>query len=213
MCPACDPRQLAEAFNQPLSWDTSRVTDMTSMFSVRCLLPPAPHICHIAPSPPPRTLPVPPSRSPPPASRLAVRPDPCTLCLRPSAGREGFEPADHFRHVQRHGHARDVLRVFPAPRPPDLESRPLLCTRCVHCAVVRRLPPPAARSSPRTVCPACDPRQSAHKFNQPLSFDTSRVTRMRWMNYVRQTPARPVPPPICSHSLSPVGRPRVSTSL
>jgi len=37
MCPACDPRQNAHAFNQPLqSWDTSRVTDMSEMFRVRC---------------------------------------------------------------------------------------------------------------------------------------------------------------------------------
>ena len=37
MCPACDPaRQLAEAFNQPLSWDIPRVTDMNGMFQVRC---------------------------------------------------------------------------------------------------------------------------------------------------------------------------------
>ena len=33
------PRQYAYAFNQPLSWDTSSVTDMSSMFDVRC----APH--------------------------------------------------------------------------------------------------------------------------------------------------------------------------
>ena len=28
-------RQIAKAFNQPLSWDTSSVTDMYNMFSVR----------------------------------------------------------------------------------------------------------------------------------------------------------------------------------
>ena len=45
--------------------------------------------------------------------------------------------------------------------------------------------------APRTVCPACDPRQSATAFNQPLSWDTSRVTEMSWMFYVRCSP----PPP------------------
>jgi len=46
-----------------------------------------------------------------------------------------------------------------------------------------RLP---ARSSPRTMCPACDPRQHAQAFNQPLlSWDTSRVTNMMGMFYVR----------------------------
>ena len=36
MCPACDPRQHAYKFNQPLSWDTSRVTNMDNMFEARC---------------------------------------------------------------------------------------------------------------------------------------------------------------------------------
>ena len=52
MCPACDPRQYATAFNQPLSWDTSGVTDMRYMFDVRCSLRPLhpklqsrPHSC------------------------------------------------------------------------------------------------------------------------------------------------------------------------
>jgi hypothetical protein len=42
VCPACDPRQFAVVFNQPLSWDTSSVTDMDYMFSVRCSPRPAP---------------------------------------------------------------------------------------------------------------------------------------------------------------------------
>ena len=39
--PACDPRQFAKAFNQPLSWDTSSVTDMEHMFDVRSARAPA----------------------------------------------------------------------------------------------------------------------------------------------------------------------------
>ena len=41
-----------------------------------------------------------------------------------------------------------------------------------------RLP---ARSPPRTVCPACDPRQSFSAFNQPLSWDVSGVTNFYYM--------------------------------
>ena len=41
VCPACDPRQDARAFNQLLSWDTSRVLDMSNMFAVRCSPHPA----------------------------------------------------------------------------------------------------------------------------------------------------------------------------
>ena len=36
VCPACDPRQAAQAFNQVLDWHTSSVTDMSWMFEVRC---------------------------------------------------------------------------------------------------------------------------------------------------------------------------------
>ena len=34
-CPSFDSRQYASAFNQPLSFDTSSVTDMRGMFRVR----------------------------------------------------------------------------------------------------------------------------------------------------------------------------------
>ena len=57
----------------------------------------------------------------------------------------------------------------------------------------RGRPPPAGRSSPFTVCPACNPRQKAEAFNRPLSWDTSRVTNMNEMFSVRSSP-RPVPP-------------------
>ena len=42
---------------------------------------------------------------------------------------------------------------------------------------------PAARTSSRIVCPPT--RQLAYAFNQPLSFDTSKVTTMSDMFYVR----------------------------
>ena len=125
VCPACDPRQSAYAFNQPLSWDTSGVTDMSWMFHVRC-----------APCAP--------------APQSAVSPSPV--------------------HAAR----------TPRPR------------------ATSRLP---ARSPPRTVCPACDPRQLAEAFDQPLSWDTSSVTNMYQLFSVR---CSPLPrPPICSRTLSP----------
>ena len=43
-CSPCDSRQFASAFNQPLSFDTSSVTDMGYMFMV-CPWPALPPIC------------------------------------------------------------------------------------------------------------------------------------------------------------------------
>ena len=40
VCPAYDPPQKATAFNQPLSWDTSSVTQMSYTFDVGCSPPP-----------------------------------------------------------------------------------------------------------------------------------------------------------------------------
>eukprot|EP00964_Phaeocystis_antarctica_P074399 scaffold45742_cov55-Phaeocystis_antarctica.AAC.3 len=48
-CPPFDSRQYARAFDQPLSFDTSSVTTMASMFSVRSSPCPAPYL---QPSPP-----------------------------------------------------------------------------------------------------------------------------------------------------------------
>ena len=69
----------------------------------------------------------------------------------------------------------------------------------------RRLPPPSPHTSSRTECPPFDSRQSASAFNQPLSFDTSSVTNMQHMFYVRSSlcPA-PNSAPICSRALSPL---------
>ena len=111
MCLRFDSRQDASAFNQPLSFDTSSVTDMAYMFWVRS--------------------------SPCPAPNLQSSHLPCTLL---------------------------------APRSP---------------ATSRLL----ARIPPRTVCLRFDSRQYARAFNQPLSFDTSRVTNMAYMFDVRSSRA------------------------
>eukprot|EP00964_Phaeocystis_antarctica_P076119 scaffold47039_cov54-Phaeocystis_antarctica.AAC.4 len=66
-------------------------------------------------------------------------------------------------------------------------------------------PPPhtpscASRLAPRPASHALlSTRQTAYAFNQPLSFDTSSVTNMRYMFYVRSARALP---PICSRALS-----------
>ena len=114
---ACDPRQGAVAFNQLLSWDTSRVTDVSDMFKVRTSPRPAPTICSCS------------------------------------------------------------------PLPGTLRSHSIARRAC-------RLP---ARSPTRTVCLACDPRQHAEAFNQPLSWDTSRVKNMFSMLYVCCSPRPPAP--------------------
>ena len=76
MCPACDPRQNASAFNQPMSWDTSRVTDMNSMFFVRCSLRALPPNLQPRALSPARCVHAPLSHA---ASRRAARPTPCAL--------------------------------------------------------------------------------------------------------------------------------------
>jgi len=74
-----------------------------------------------------------------------------------------------------------TVRCFPRPARHSAVPRP---PPCMLRAPQSLLPPPASRGpqpAPRTVCPACDPRQFAFAFNQPLDWDTSRVTNMRHM--------------------------------
>eukprot|EP00964_Phaeocystis_antarctica_P069347 scaffold42116_cov53-Phaeocystis_antarctica.AAC.1 len=76
------------------------------------------------------------------------------------------------------------VRSSPCPAP-NLQSRPPCTLRASRSPAASHLP---ARTSPRTVCPPCDTRQIASAFNQPLSFDTSSVTGMASMFYVRSSP-------------------------
>ena len=46
------------------------------------------------------------------------------------------------------------------------------------------------------LCLPLDSRQYARAFNQPLSFDTSRVTNMYRMLYVRSAPAHATHSPV-----------------
>ena len=62
----------------------------------------------------------------------------------------------------------------------------------VRSAHALRTTQPPARTSFRIVCPPLGSRQGASAFNQPLSFDTSSVTDMRYMFLVSS--ARGLPP-------------------
>ena len=194
VCTGCDPWQYAYAFNQPLGWDTSRVTDMRQMFWVRCSPRTAPQSAVAALSPA-RCLHTPRS---PAASRLPACSPPRTVC--PVLATLGSQRATAFNQplswpwdttrVTDMGQMFEVRASLRALAP-NLQSRALS----------------PARSPPRTVCPACDPRQGATAFNQPLGWDTSSVTNMYGMFDVRCAPRAP-PPPSAVAALSPVHTPR-----
>ena len=97
-------RQGASAFNQPLSLDTSRVTDMALMFYVRSAraLPSASTVRASLLLAPPTTPP-----HPAPASLPACRPSSYAFPSY-SAGRVGVQPAAELRHVQRHSNVVNV---------------------------------------------------------------------------------------------------------
>ena len=120
VCPAYDPPQKATAFNQPLSWDTSSVTQMSYTFDVGCSPPPppppasavTPSALHAACTAP-RTLRVHTAgaRATPPAFRgLQLAPHRAP-CWRPLAGRGGLQPAAELGHLRRHKHGGHVLRA------------------------------------------------------------------------------------------------------
>ena len=173
-CPPFDSRQLASAFNQPLSWDTSSVTHMGWMFAVRSFPLPSPILACTHRMPPFRLS----------AVRVGVQCGPLGL-LRRRGGLLG--------NLQRHKHALHVLRALLSPRVLSDPSAvaPCPCARCVHCVVTRCLLPPGSHLSHRMPLYApFDSRQYARAFNKPLSFTTtSRVTSMRSMFDVRSARA------------------------
>ena len=104
-------RQYANAFNLPLSLDTSSVSDMAYMFQVR--------LARTLPArlDPPSTLlaPLPPHATP--SFRPHAAPFPSYASLLDSAVRGCVQPAAVLRHFQRHLHALHVLcalRACPA---------------------------------------------------------------------------------------------------
>ena len=123
-----------------------------------------------------------------------------------SAVHVGLQPAAELRHLQRHKHERNVLRALRACPASSLHSW-VLPTRCLC---------PARRPSSYA---SLSGRQGASAFNQPLSLDTSSVTNMQNMFYVRSTRALPAASTVAP-SLStaraaatpPVSRPRMPPS-
>ena len=96
-----------------------------------------------------------------------------------SAGSDGVQPASELRHVQRHGHGRHVRRALQ----PSVGPSP--CT-----PLAPPSPPPASRAASRPAsCALLSTRQYARAFNQPLSFDTPKVTTMYSMFLVRSARA------------------------
>ena len=128
---------------------------------------------------------------PPLAWRVALHVPPCD-----SAGRLGVQPAAEPRHVPRHEHALHVYGAPPAraiwPQSPLGPSVHAACTA----TTLHALPPLSPRVPPSTCL--CVTLQGASAFNQPLSFDTSSVTKMRGMFRVR-------PPRACRAPQCPIG--------
>jgi len=194
VCPACDPRQHAVAFNHPLSWDTSRVTNMRSMFYVRSsprALHPQPsqsrphtHTCtrrlHRDRTPPPAA-----SHLPRPVARHRVP------CLRPSAERAGLQPAAELGHLPRHGH---VLHVFRALLP------------CTHCALPR--PAASSRLSRRPAaspapCALCLRPSTEREGLQPVAELGHLPRRVHELHVQSSLLPAPHPPHSISRTLSP----------
>jgi hypothetical protein len=130
--------------------------------------------------PPPHTL-------PPPGPRLA------RIAYAPpfdSAASAGVQPAGELRHLQGHEHGHHVRgapRACPGPQH-SLESGLPLCMPLAP-PPPHALPPPVAQSRPASHVPLPSTRQFASAFNQPLSFDTSKVTNMASMFRVRSARA------------------------
>ena len=144
--PSVSTRQGASAFNQPLSFDTSSVTDMTSMFyvrSARALCPPQssswPLPLHAACA---ATAPTP--------SRLPLRTSTRFVCPAfDLAARGCVQPAAQLRHLQRHRHEVHVcgaLRACPLPPQPSSRALPMRAACAATAPTPSRLP---SRRAPR----------------------------------------------------------------
>ena len=127
------------------------------MFKVRTSPRPAPTICSCSPLP--GTLlrrPTAVNRRLPPSGPPRTVREPC---LRPSAERDGLQPAPELGHLARHGHALHVCRaLLPALCPRYLQSQPSRRhAACAHRARSPPLPPPPARSPPPYRVPCLRP--------------------------------------------------------
>ena len=171
-------RQAASAFNQPLSLDTSSVTNMYGMFMVRPPRVPSPQ-CPVRPSVHAACTATAPPR--PRASRPACHPFVSPVVTRQEA--TAFNQPLSFDTSS----VTSMDSIFRA-RPPRVYHGPSV--QSDPPGTLRAPPPPPPR--PRASRPLCHSsvspvvtRQEATAFNQPLSFDTSSVTNMHYMFMVR----------------------------
>eukprot|EP00964_Phaeocystis_antarctica_P144621 scaffold110472_cov45-Phaeocystis_antarctica.AAC.1 len=183
VCPPFDSRQQASAFNQPLSFDTSIVTNMYGMFYVRLSSYPAPNLQSSPPLHAACTAVA--RRLPPPGLCTSLRTE-CPPFDSRQIAQKFNQPLSFDTSSVTTMNYMFSVRSFPCPAP-NLRPSPPLRAACA--AVARRLRGlPVLCTSPCTVCPPFDSRQGASAFNQPLSFDTSNVTTMQQTFWVRSSP-------------------------
>ena len=183
--------QMADRFNhggQPISFNTSSVTDMSHMFEVRFARALAPTAVSALLQSGPCT---------PPDAPLPL-PGPTNLATRivypscDSAGRVDAQPAAEHRNVQGQGHELHVLGVHALRACPAYVLQPSVrsmhpCTLSLHTAAATLpLPPSGPLLAPHRMPPfRLHGTQTAGKFDQPVAFDTSSVTTMQGMFHVR----------------------------
>ena len=210
------PPQHAHSFNQPLSFDTTRLATMNCMFCVRassspsCSPPPksavAPSVLHAACTAVARHL-------PPPGQQFAPR----TVCpaYDPRQSASAFNQPLSFdtssvTNMRSMFEVRSAARALP-PQPPQSLVLHVNATCARHCPTRPSSPAfrPAHLGPHRKPC--LRPRQGAAAFNQPVSFDTSRVTSIFDMFLVRSPRVLcPHSPPVAGHRKPcfRLGRPR-----
>eukprot|EP00964_Phaeocystis_antarctica_P139066 scaffold103768_cov51-Phaeocystis_antarctica.AAC.4 len=166
-------RQGASAFNQPLGFDTSSVTDMSGMFYVRALAP------NLRPSPSlhaSRTTIAPTALSPPGPRLTPLRMT--SLATRQDASAFNQPLGFVTSSVTDMSYMFTVRALAPNLRP----SPSLHAVRTTTAPTALSPPGPHLTPVRMTFLAA---RQKASAFNQPLGFDTSSVTDMSNMFGVR----------------------------
>ena len=149
------------------------------------------------------------------AARLPARDSPCTVCALHSTRQVAlsFNQPVTFDTSK----VTNMLTMFQVRSSPYLQSS-LPCPPPLHAAcpaVARRLPPSGPQPAPHSMPSFRLSAQSTIALNQPLTFDTSSVTNMQSMFYVRSSPC-PAPnlhssPPICgAPRLSPPSGPQLA---
>ena len=138
----------------------------------------------------------------PPACRLPLLSPPIACPPFDSAEREGLQPAAELRHLQRHDHARNVLRALRAcPWPPSLESG--LSRACLLCATSTP-GPPAFRLAPLPPASHALPSTRQGASASTTAAELRHLQRHRHeLHVLRALPARALGPQALSRAFSP----------